>query len=226
LKARALSVVALHGLAESSEEIDRMAARVSQVMACPEIEWRFPRAPRRPVTILEGRSAHAWYDVRAYDRTDMDLAGLDEATDAVAAEVSREKRRGRRVVLVGFSQGGALALHAGLSLGARIEGIVAIATALPAPERVAPPARRAPSLFLGHGRLDRVVPHALGHDTWRRLTALGYSAEWHSYWCGHVVSPRLLRDVRAWLEGDRTPAGERSRAAARRLGWSAFPTPE
>jgi hypothetical protein len=141
---------------------------------------------------------------------------------------SRARSGGRRrVVLVGFSQGGALALHAGLSLGPGSKASWRFATALHCrpPTRVAPPARRAPSLFLGPWTArprGSLMPSA--HDTWRRLTALGYSAEWHSYWCGHVVSPRLLRDVRAWLEGDRTPAGERSRAAARRLGWSAFPT--
>jgi phospholipase/carboxylesterase len=226
LKARPLSVVALHGLAESTEEIDRMATRVSKAMACPDVEWLFPRAPRRPVTILEGRPAHAWYDVLAYDRTEMDVQGLDEATDAIAIVVARERRRGRRVALVGFSQGGALALHAGLGLGSKVEDIVAIAAALPAPERVASAPRRAPRLFLGHGRLDRLVPHALGHDSWRRLVALGYDAEWHSYWCGHVVCTRLLRDVRAWLGHDRTPAVDRAKAAAGRLGLSALPAPE
>lgn len=182
-----------------------MSVHVERELGSPGVHWLFPRAPQRPVTILGGRPAHAWYDVLAYDRSRIDDAGIEEATDAVARAVHAERDRDphRRVVLVGFSQGGVLALHAGLRLADEVEGIVALAAALPFPDRVPPAPEGSPRVFFGHGRFDRCVPYALGRESYLALTARGYRTEWHAYWCGHVVAPRVLRDLRGWLGLDR-----------------------
>jgi phospholipase/carboxylesterase len=161
-------------------------------------------------------AAHAWYDILAYDRSVMDGAGIEEATDAVTRAVREERDRhspGHRVALVGFSQGGALALHAGLQLRGEVDAVVAFAGALPFPEKIPPAGPEAARVFLGHGRLDRIVPYALGYESYEMLKALGYDAEWRSYWCGHVLPPRALRHVSQWLRHDRArrrfPFGER-----------------
>jgi phospholipase/carboxylesterase len=211
-----VSVVALHGVALHPGEIDRMVGHIEQRLASAEVRWLFPRAPRRPLTILGGQAAHAWYDILAYDRSVMDGAGIEEATDAVTRAVREERDRhspGHRVALVGFSQGGALALHAGLQLRGEVDAVVAFAGALPFPEKIPPAGPEAARVFLGHGRLDRIVPYALGYESYEMLKALGYDAEWRSYWCGHVLPPRALRHVSQWLRHDRArrrfPFGER-----------------
>jgi phospholipase/carboxylesterase len=200
-----VSVVALHGVARDSGEIDKMVAHIEGRLACDDVRWLFPRAPRRPLTILGGRAAHAWYDILAYDRSRMDEAGIEEATDAVTRAVRDERDRcpGSRIALVGFSQGGTLALHAGLKLRGEVDAVVGFATALAFPENVPSAAAGAPRVFLGHGRLDRIVPYALGYETYQVLRARGYDVEWRSYWCGHVLPPRTLRHVSGWIRGER-----------------------
>jgi len=194
-----LSVIALHGLADSASTVNRMVFEVRRCMATPGVRSRFPRAPKRPVTILGGRQALAWYDVLAYDRSRLDAEGIESATERVHTAVRTERAAGRRVVLMGFSQGGALALHAGLGLASEVAGIVALAAGVPFLDRLATAGPRAPRLFFGHGRFDRVVPHALGRESHRLLQEHGYASEWHSYWCGHVLGRRILADVRGWL---------------------------
>jgi phospholipase/carboxylesterase len=186
-----------------------MVAHIEQRLASDDVRWLFPRAPRRPLTILGGRAAHAWYDILAYDRSVMDGAGIEAAADEVTRAVREERERcspGSRVALVGFSQGGALALHAGLQLHGEVDAVVAFAGALPFPEKIPPAGPGAPRVFLGHGRLDRVVPHAFGYESYEILKALGYDVEWRSYWCGHVLPPRTLRHVARWLRRDRPRA--------------------
>jgi phospholipase/carboxylesterase len=197
---KTLSVIALHGIALSDEEVERNATAVIEHVACPEILWLFPKAQRRDVTILAGSPALAWYDVLTYDRTRMDEDGIEEATSMICRAVrqARDRNRFDRVVLMGFSQGGALALNAGLRLQDEVDGIVALGTALPFPDRVTSP-RTALPVFLGHGLLDRKIPYAFGRETERLLKAKGYETEWHSYLCGHTVTRRLLRDISVWL---------------------------
>jgi phospholipase/carboxylesterase len=203
-----VSVVALHGVALDSREIESMVAHIEGRLACAEVRWLFPRAPRRPLTILGGRAAHAWYDILAYDRSRMDEAGIEEASHAVIRAVRDERDRfpGSRIALVGFSQGGTLALHAGLKLRGEVDVIVGFATALAFPEEVPPASAGAPRVFLGHGRLDRIVPYAVGFESYQVLRARGYDVEWRSYWCGHVLPPRTLRHVSGWIRREGTLA--------------------
>jgi len=196
-----LSIVALHGVADSAEQIDQMIALVpSRVLReSPDVRWVFPRASERAISIRGGRVATAWYDIFGFDRSRLDDLGIAAARDIVAGVVRAEREEGRRVVLVGFSQGGSLALHVGLELGAAVAGIFALAAALPYPDLVPAAEPCSPRVFVGHGRFDRRIAHGLGLESFRLLAARGYDVEWRSYWCGHVVAPRAMRDLRAWL---------------------------
>lgn len=196
-----VSIIALHGIADSEEEVARNCEPVERCLGRPGIRWRFPRAAKRPVTVLGGESALAWYDVRTYDRTQMDEDGIEAAAEIVRQAVRAEHeddRRDRRVILMGFSQGGALALHAGLQLQDEVAGIVALGTALPFPDRV-PRSTSGTQVLLGHGMFDRKVPHSLGRESAEVLKARGYDIEWHSYLCGHTITSREMRNISRWM---------------------------
>jgi phospholipase/carboxylesterase len=198
-----LTVIALHGIALSAGEIEGTVAPVMENIASPNIRWLFPKAPRRNVTILGGCPALAWYDILAWDRSQMDEDGIEEATALVCKTVKEERERdpfGRRVILMGFSQGGCLALNAGLRLQAEVDGIIALATALPFPDRISPATKQSPPVFFGHGFLDTRVPYSLGRETHRLLASNQYETEWHSYAYGHSTGTRQLRDVSRWLD--------------------------
>ncbi len=197
-----LSVIALHGIAVADEQIEQAVPPVVQLAGAPGIRWLFPRAPRRRVTILGGASARAWYDVASYDRTRLDEAGIEESTNlacrAVRAERERDPYR-RRVILMGFSQGGALALNAGLRLQEEVDGIIALATAIPFPDRLPKASPLSPPVFFGHGILDPCIPFRVARESGRLLTEKGYKTEWHSYIYRHSTGRRQLRDISRWL---------------------------
>jgi phospholipase/carboxylesterase len=216
-----LSVIALHGLAASHDEIDAAVAPVMAQLGSLGARIVFPRAKRRPVTILGGEPALAWYDILAYDRSRMDEQGIEEAASAVCETVKAERERGgfrHRVALVGFSQGGALALHAGLRARSNVDGIVVVAAALPLPEAVPPATKRSPPVFLGHGVFDGLVPYALGRETERLLSSRGYRTTWRSYACGHRVTRRQMSDVSSWLRRNVLDTSAPSVASYRPLG--------
>ena len=219
---RHLSIIALHGIAMSDEQIEQTVPAVLQHAGAPGVNWIFPRAPRRSVTILGGASARAWYDVSTYDRSRLDEDGIQEATsvvcDAVRAERERDPHRSR-VILLGFSQGGAWALNAGLRLQGEVDGIVALATAIPFPDRLTPATPQSPTVFFGHGFLDPCVPYWMGRESERLLASKGYRTEWHTYAYRHSTGRRQLRDISRWLQrhflaGDPVRSGVPASAAA------------
>ncbi|MEO8360761.1 MAG: dienelactone hydrolase family protein [Vicinamibacteria bacterium] len=197
---RHVSVIALHGLALSEEEVEQTASPVEEYLGAPGVRWIFPRAPKRKVTIL-GCEALAWYDIATYDRSCLDVEGIESATEEIRKAVHEERMRDpeRKVVLMGFSQGGALALNAGLQLKDEVDGIVALATALPFPENVKPAHDSGMPVFLGHGLLDPTVPYTMGRETHQVLEAQGYETEWHTYLCGHTITRRELHNVSDWM---------------------------
>jgi phospholipase/carboxylesterase len=197
-----LPVVALHGIALLDEEIEKVVPPVVKYAGPPGVRWLFPRAPRRRVTILGVSPARAWYDVSTWDRSQLDEAGIEAATERISRTVKAERERDphrRRVVLMGFSQGGALALNAGLRLQGEVDGIVALATAIPFPDRISQATPLSPAVFLGHGLFDPRVPYRLGRETERLLAAKQYRTEWHTYAYRHSTGRRQLKDISRWL---------------------------
>jgi phospholipase/carboxylesterase len=198
-------MVALHGLVTSLAEIEFFLRPLMLGFPLKGVQWRVPRAPLRPVTLLGGQAARAWYDLCDWDdQCCKDPAGLEAATRAVEQMVEAERCNGvrpERIVLAGFSQGGALALHAGLRLRQPIGGIVALSTALPAPAEIPAARPDSPPVFMAHGLLDAVVPSSWSGDSARLLETRGYDVRCQGYPIGHTVSWQELGDVAAWLEG-------------------------
>jgi phospholipase/carboxylesterase len=199
------SVIWLHGLGADGNDF---APIVPQLVAptWPALRFVFPHAPVRPVTINNGMSMRAWYDITAFDlNARQDEAGMRASITEVETLIARENARGvpsERIVLAGFSQGGAIALAAGLLHTNKLAGIIALSTYLPmhaalSAERHS--ANAATPIFWGHGLADPVVVLQRGLDSRDALQGLGYPVDWHTYPMMHAVCPQEIADLREWL---------------------------
>jgi phospholipase/carboxylesterase len=199
------SVIWLHGLGADGHDFAPIVPELVDP-AWPATRFVFPHAPVRPVTINNGMPMRAWYDIAAFDlHARQDEAGMRTSVDEVEALIAREHERGvpsDHIFLAGFSQGGAIALAAGLQHEETLAGIVALSTYLPA--HAAQPADRhaanaATPIFWGHGTADPVVAIQRGIDSREVLLALGYPLEWHAYPMAHSVCAEEVTDLRRWL---------------------------
>jgi phospholipase/carboxylesterase len=199
------SVIWLHGLGADCHDFEPL---VPEIVPRRERAWRFvfPNAPVRPVTINGGMSLRAWYDILGFDRLAAeDTAGFRDTDARVGELIALEIERGipaARIVLAGFSQGGAVSLYTGLRYPERLAGIMGLSCYLPLAGTLA--AERAPAnagvpLFMAHGLDDGVLPIGMGLDSREKLTALGYSVEWHQYRMAHSVSQPEVADIRQFL---------------------------
>ncbi len=166
----------------------------------------FPHAPVRPVTINGGAAMRAWYDIKGSDiASRQDETGVRESVAQLDALIAREHDRGvpaERVILAGFSQGGAIVLAGGVRHAKRLGGVVALSTYLPIHETTAAERSVANAelpIFMAHGSHDPVVPQSLGTRSRDLLRGLGYTIDWHSYPMAHSVSAEEIADLRQWL---------------------------
>lgn len=198
-----LSVVWLHGLGADGHDFEPIVPELG--LRLP-VRFIFPHAPVRPVTINGGMAMRAWYDILGFDRRSKeDSAGIRASAAAVTELVDREIERGMasdRIVLAGFSQGGAIALHTALRDPRPLAGVLALSTYLPlaatlASERSAANARI--PLFMAHGTDDGVLPIQLAESSRGTLEALGYAVDWHAYPMAHSVCMEEINAVGAWL---------------------------
>ena len=199
------SVIVLHGLGADGNDFVPVCNQLDLSPVGP-VRYVFPHAPVRPVTINGGYAMRAWYDILAMGRNwREDESGLRLAQGSVDALIERERSRGiaaLRIVLAGFSQGGAMTLLTGLRHPARLAGLVGLSTYLPlaaatAAERSA--ANRDVPIFLAHGRMDNMIELPRAVASRDALQALGYPVEWHEYPMAHSVSAEEIADLERWL---------------------------
>jgi phospholipase/carboxylesterase len=181
------SVIWMHGLGDDGQGWSQVVPEL-RLPASLRVRFLFPHAPVMPLTINQGYRMRAWYDVRAANITERaDLDGVRRSQRQVEALIEHEASRGvspARIVLAGFSQGGAIALFAGLRHPQRLAGIVALSTYLIGPDFLAAEAssaNRDVPIFMAHGTRDPVVQLAWGASSRRALEAAGWSVEWHEY---------------------------------------------
>jgi len=200
----AASVIWLHGLGADGNDFVPIVGELE----LPDVPIRFvfPHAPMQPVTINNGMVMRAWYDIAGADLARReDERGVRASQTLVEALIAREKARGtpaRRIVLAGFSQGGAIALQTGLRHPERLAGIMALSTYVPLAESLeaeAHAANRGLPIFMAHGLYDPIVPIAAARRSRDLLQRLGYVVEWHEYPMPHSVAPQELDDIGAWL---------------------------
>jgi phospholipase/carboxylesterase len=199
----AASVIWLHGLGADGNDF---APIVPQIRLPPlAIRFVFPHAPIQPVTINGGMRMRAWYDITDGAIRREDERGVRASQALIEALIAREKKRGtkaERLVLAGFSQGGAIALHTGLRHPERIAGIMALSTYVPVGEKLsaeASAANRHVPILMAHGTYDPVIPLDRAEQSRALLESLGYPVEWREYGMPHSVCPEELADIGAWL---------------------------
>jgi phospholipase/carboxylesterase len=202
----AWSVIWLHGLGADGHDFEPIVPELVED-GWPAVRFVFPHAPVRAVTINGGVRMRAWYDILGLEIAQrQDERGVRESIEFVRGLVARENARGvatDRIFLVGFSQGGAIALAAGLRHPDALAGVAALSTYLPIAESSGAEraeANRALPIFMAHGSLDPVVGHALGLMSRGYLEQLGYAVEWHSYPMPHSVSADEIGDLARWFE--------------------------
>ncbi|KEZ77729.1 Carboxylesterase [Salinisphaera hydrothermalis C41B8] len=199
------SVIWLHGLGADGNDFVPIIPELGLGDA-HSVRFVFPNAPQQPVTINGGMRMPAWYDIKGADIADkQDRPGIEASTAEIETLIAREIDAGipaDRIVLAGFSQGGAVALHAGLRHNTPLAGIMALSTYLPLHDSLATEAsdaNRGIPIFMAHGSEDPIVPIALGHGSRDRLLAAGYAVDWHEYPMAHQVCLPEIATIGRWL---------------------------
>jgi phospholipase/carboxylesterase len=200
------AVIWLHGLGADGHDFEPIVPELDLPDALAA-RFVFPHAPMQAVTINGGAVMRAWYDVYALEgQRREDAAGVRASQSKVEELIAREQARGipsARLVLAGFSQGGAIALQTGLRHGERLAGIMALSTYLPVASTLAAEAsaaNRAVPIFMAHGLDDPLIPIERAAMSRRQLEAAGYAIEWHEYPMAHAVCMEEIADVSAWLQ--------------------------
>jgi len=197
------AVIWLHGLGADGHDFEPI---VPELRVSVPVRFVFPHAPVRPVTINMGMAMRAWYDILQLG------GGGPEDEDGIRASqlllerlIAREAARGidaARIVLAGFSQGGAIVLQTGLRHSTRLAGILALSTYLPLAKTLADERNRSnfdTPIFMAHGTLDDLIPVAWAEASRDGLEAIGYRLEWHAYPMGHAVCPEEIEAIGQWL---------------------------
>jgi phospholipase/carboxylesterase len=199
------AVILLHGLGANGHDFAGLVPELD-LKGCQGIRFVFPHAPSIAVTVNAGYVMPAWYNIRGTHLvSDQDAAGIEHSERSVRALIAHEMTRGiaaENIVLAGFSQGAAMALHIALRLPMRLAGIIALSGYLPLADRLDRErslANDATPIFLAHGVHDTVVVPRRGEETRDALQALGYQVEWHGYETEHNVIPEEIEDMAAFL---------------------------
>ena len=200
-----ISIIWLHGLGADGHDFEPIVPelRLPDSLA---IRFVFPHAPYRPVTLNGGYTMRAWYDLAMEAKgIRQDEGHIRESEKVIASLIDRERAAGvnsRRIVLAGFSQGAAMALHTGLRYGQPLAGIMALSMPLPLAEKIPDelnPANALVPVFLAHGTRDPIVPFLLGERARQLLLSLAVPVEWHAYDMEHSVNQQEVSDIRTWL---------------------------
>lgn len=200
------SIIWLHGLGADGYDFEPIVPELG-LAADSGIRFIFPNAPMMPVTINGGMTMRAWYDVRSANLREFeDEVTIVKSATLVDQYITHEIENGinaDRIILAGFSQGGAIALHCGLRFAQSLAGIMALSTYLPLPQKLegeANVANRATPIFMGHGLYDPVITVDQGRNSSRALEAAGYNVEFNEYTMEHAVCLEEIKAIGAWIK--------------------------
>ncbi|NNF67954.1 MAG: carboxylesterase [Gammaproteobacteria bacterium] len=192
------AVIWLHGLGADGNDF----VPIVPELGLKNLRFVFPHAPVRPVTLNNGMAMRAWFDIRDLTRETLpDREGLDQTAAEVTRLIQRENERGidsSKIVIAGFSQGGAAALYTALPYAEKLAGIIGLSTWIPVRDNAGSVNSQTP-IFLGHGNSDPIVNISAGIATRDALVEQGYDVVWNTYPMEHAVCPQEINDVAAFL---------------------------
>ena len=202
----AATIIWLHGLGADGHDFEAIVPEL-RLPESLSVRYVFPHAPEKSITINAGMRMRAWFDMLDLNfRADsVDRDQFLESSDMLEALINVELKGGmpsKRVVLAGFSQGGAIALYTGLRYQKQLAGILAMSMHLPEINRLSlelSSANRKVPIMMAHGQMDPVIPVAKAIKTRQELTRLGYEVSWHEYPMPHSVCEDEIRHIRSWL---------------------------
>jgi phospholipase/carboxylesterase len=200
------TVIWLHGLGANGQDFMPVVERYPNLIT-NGVRFIFPDAPVRAITINQGMEMRGWYDIANLDMNQQeDEQGIRLSEVSLLQLIERELDKGidsSKIVLAGFSQGGALALHTGLRLGKPLAGIVALSCYLPLNKHFSTERsieNQETPIFIAHGMFDPIVPLQMGEQTKNVLSNLDYTTQWHSYPMQHTVNDELIVEIGKFLE--------------------------
>ncbi|MCC6212955.1 MAG: alpha/beta fold hydrolase [Burkholderiales bacterium] len=198
------AVIWLHGLGADARDFEPVVPELRLPASLP-VRFVFPNAPQRPVTINMGMRMRAWYDIFQLGGGPEDEAGIRESQGLLEKLIATQKQSGipaRKIVLAGFSQGGAIVLQAAPRHAERLAGVMALSTYLPLQgdlEKERKAINNDLPIFMAHGSFDPMIPMARAAQSRDALAALGYAVEWREYPMPHSVCPEEIADIAAFL---------------------------
>jgi phospholipase/carboxylesterase len=199
------SVIWMHGLGADGHDFEPIVPELG-LPRDAQVRFVFPNAPIRPVTLNGGMRMRAWYDIKGLGPGHPeDAEGIRSSEGQICQLIEQEAEHGvgpEKIVLAGFSQGGAIALHTGLRFGQPLAGIMALSTYAPLRDLLedeAHDANRDVPIFMAHGEYDQVVPYSYGQFSRDLLQSLGYRVQWQNYRMEHSVVMEEIRDIGQWL---------------------------
>jgi len=199
------TIIWMHGLGADGHDFEPLVPELLNPRL-PALRFVFPHAPVRPVTVNNGYQMRAWYDIMGIERRSAeDFKGIGESADSIGGLIHREHARGissDRIVIAGFSQGGAMALHLATRHHDRFAGVIALSCYLPLAKEFAASrgtANLATPIFMAHGTQDPVLPYAMGEESRQVLAGAGYAIEWHAYPMPHSLCAQEVADLREFL---------------------------
>ncbi len=197
------AVIWLHGLGADGHDFEPVVSELKTT----NVRFIFPHAPIQPVTLNNGISMRAWFDIFALSlNTKEDEVGIRSSQNKIEAIIEEQIQQGipaARIFLVGFSQGGAMAMHTGLRYPQPLAGIIVLSAYLPLREKLLTEMNEAQlqtPIFMAHGLYDTVLPYLFGEASRKLLESLGFKIEWHSYAIDHGVCAEEIVDIRQFLQ--------------------------
>lgn len=199
------SVIWLHGLGADGHDFEGLIPDL-QLTAKANIHFIFPNAPVQPVTINGGRAMRSWYDILEMSLDSRaDIAGIRQSAALIEALIQQEIDKGIpsiNILLAGFSQGGVIALHVGLTYPHKLAGIVALSTYLPTVEQLKIEhsiANHTTPIFMAHGIIDSVVAVESGKTAFDILKSMNYNIEWHDYVMEHSLCLEEIEHISTFI---------------------------
>ncbi len=200
------TIIWMHGLGADCWDFVSIVKELGLPADLP-LRFIFPQAPSRPITINNGQVMPGWYDISMAElQRKPDEAGVRQSQASIDALIAREIGRGvaaDKIILAGFSQGGAIALQTGLRYRDALGGIMALSTYLTLDDSLAAEATIANAnipIFMAHGTEDQVIPLSLAQSSRAKMAARGYKIEWHEYPMPHSVCMEEIEDIGAWIQ--------------------------